>query len=306
LLLCLLLGAGCTGHAASPSSGRDAGGPPSLPDAAQIPAAPVCPELEPLCQTGGYAHFSISNVEGSGLPNEATYVVSRELVTDGITGLVWQRTSSEPMGWDEARQYCDGLVEADRDDFRLPGRIELVTVLDFAQLPVVANVFDAAADYHFSSSVASFVEGSAYSVYFGAGETTIARADPGRARALCVAGEVGTVVEPRFLPEGDTILDSGTGLRWEARSGEASSFEAAQQRCAAKDMRLPSIRELQSIVDERDHDPAMDSDVFPDASSASLWSSSTSQGWPWLVDFTDGTTHADVDPGEARPSRCVR
>jgi hypothetical protein len=150
------------------------------------------------------------------------------------------------------------------------------------------------------------VEGSAYSVYFGAGETTIARANPGRARALCVAGPVGTVAKPRFALDGDTVLDSGTGLQWEAGAGEESSFEAAGDRCAGRQMRLPSIRELQSIVDERRHDPAIDTTAFPDASSDSLWSSSTSQGWPWLVDFSDGTTHSDVDPSEVRPSRCVR
>lgn len=240
------------------------------------------------------------------MPNEASYAVLDETVTDEVTGLVWHRTSSGPMGWDEAREYCDALVADDWSDFRLPGRIELVTVLDFDELPVVASVFDAAADYHFSASLASFVSGSAYSVYFGMGETTIARASPGRARALCVAGEVGTVAEPRLSEDEGVVIDAGTGLRWEARAGDAENFDVAGRRCADAGMRLPSIRELQSIVDERRHDPAIDVNVFPDAASVSLWSSSRSQGWPWLVDFRDGTTHADVDPREERHSRCVR
>jgi hypothetical protein len=277
----------------------------ALTDAGK-PAVPLCPELDPLSHTGGYAHFRISNVEGSGLPNEVTYVVADDTVTDEVTGLVWYRESSEPMGWDEAREYCDALVAGDRDDFRLPGRIELVTVLDFDELPVVADVFDAAADYHFSSSLAAFVSGSAYSVYFGMGETTIARANPGRARALCVAGQVDTVAEPRFSEAEGVVLDAGTGLRWETRAGDAENYDAAVRRCADAGMRLPSIRELQSIVDERKHDPALDANAFPDAASVSLWSSSRSQGWPWLVDFSDGTTHADVNPTEARQSRCVR
>jgi hypothetical protein len=210
------------------------------------------------------------------------------------------------MGWDEARSYCDELSLGGRDDFRLPGRIELVTVLDFGQVPVVASAFDVVADYHFSSSLASFVDGSAYSVYFGAGETTIARANPGRARALCVAGDVGSVPEPRFVVEGDLILDGGTGLSSEATVEEPSTLDAAAARCKEAGLRLPSIRELQSIVDERGHAPAIDATVFRETPSEVFWSSDLREGWPWGVDFTDGTTHADVDPNEARPSRCVR
>lgn len=295
----------------------DAGAQPTPTNGAPLPAPsvdagepdrlPPCPELEPLCHTGGYAHFPISNVAGSGLPNEVSYTVAEELVSDRVSGLVWQRASSpSEMGWDEAREHCAGLTLGGRDDFRLPGRIELVTVLDFTEVPVVASAFDAVADYHWSASRASFVQGSAYSVYFGAGETAIARADPGRARALCVAGAIGTVAEPRFVSSSETVTDRGTGLEWEASTGAPADFTSAGERCAELGFRLPSIRELQSIVDERRHDPAIDTQVFTDARSEFVWSSSLGQGWPWLVDFTDGTTRADIDPSEAHPSRCVR
>jgi hypothetical protein len=260
-----------------------------------------------LCPTRGYAHFTISNVEGSGLPNEVSYEVTEELVTDTVTRLVWERSSPvERTTWAEARARCDALELGGRDDFRLPGRIELVTILDFEQLPVAASVFDdAVSDYHFTSSPVAFVEGSAYSVYFGAGETAIASADPGRAVSRCVAGAV-TETPSQFTVEDAFVVDRATGLSWERTAAEPAPFEAARARCASLGLRLPSVRELQSIVDENAHDPAVDIAMFPETPAASFWTQTLRGSDPWHVRFVDGQTSAEIYAEEPLASRCVR
>ena len=265
-----------------------------------------CPSEDVLCPTRGYAHFPISNAEESGLPNEATYAVTEGLVRDRVTALVWQRVAStEAFTFQGAREYCDALEIEGRRDFRLPGRIELVTLLDFARLPVIASPFAAAkADYYFTSSLASFVYGSVYSVYFGAGETTIASAEPGRALARCVAGPVERR-EQQFRIDGDWVRDGATGLTWERASAEPASWDASRARCAARSMRLPSIRELQSIVDENRYMPAIDSELFPAVEATGFWSVTLRGDAPWYVDFSDGKTFADRLPNEPLPSRCV-
>lgn len=267
-----------------------------------------CPADDVLCKTGGFAHFVISNPEGSGLPNRAAYEVGSELVTDVVTGLVWEAApNATRMGWEEAKAHCAALELGGRSDFRLPGRVELVTILDFDEVPVAASVFEGAiSDYHWTSSPASFVEGSAYTVYFGAGETTIASASPGRAVARCVAGDVARPPQPQFVGEAGGVADRVTGLVWEAAAAPASPWQEARDRCEGLGMRLPSVRELQSIVDENRHDPALDATVFAPGPAALVWSGTVRGEDPWHVDFTDGKTYADRLADEALASRCVR
>lgn len=302
--------AGCTsstslvqlGAAAGEGSQRDASVPLDAGSAGE------CAPGDVSCLTGGYAHFPISNVAGSGLPREAIYDVTDDLVRDEVTGLVWERRGrADLMGWSEALDFCRSLSLGDRADFRLPARIELVTLLDFEQLPVVAPVLEGfESDYHWTSSPASFVEGSAYSVYFGAGETTIANASPGRARVLCVAGDVAAVQGEPFDVADETARDRATGLEWERSTAPALPHDEAAMRCASLDMRLPSIRELQSIVDEQRYEPAIEPGVFPDAVADGYWSSTVRGADPWYVDFTDGKTYADRFVSESLVSRCVR
>jgi hypothetical protein len=291
---------------------RDAEGPESAPVECNTRTVSAsdgscrCPSDDPLCPTRGYAHFTISNVEGSGLPHEASYEVTEELVTDAVTGLVWERRSpAEQTTWADAKSRCAALRLGARDDFRLPGRIELVTILDFDELPVAASVFDdAVSDYHFTSSPVAFASGSAYSVYFGAGETVIASANPGRAVSRCVAGAV--PVEPnQFTAEGDVVVDRVTGLRWERAAGAPAPFEQARSRCASLGMRLPSIRELQSLVDESSYAPAIDLTMFPETDPVGFWSSTLRGSVPWHVQFRDGQTSAEALPEDRLASRCV-
>lgn len=268
----------------------------------------ACPAEDALCKTAGFAHFTISNVAGSGLPNEVSYEPGDGIVTDRVTGLVWEAVASrERTSWEEAKARCSALVLGGRDDFRLPGRIELVTILDFNELPVAASVFESVpSDYHFSSSPASFVAGSAYSVYFGAGETTIASASPGSAVSRCVAGAVAAPPEPQFESADEGVLDRVTGLTWEPRFAAAASFDEAGSRCASLGLRLPSIRELQSLVDENHHAPALDPAIFPDDGPERVWSVTLRGEDRWYVDFADGKTYADVLEDEPLASRCVR
>lgn len=63
--------------------------------------------------------------------------------------------------------------------------------------------------------------------------------------------------------------------------------------CGARDWRLPSRRELQSIVDRGRYSPAIDTNYFPDLGSTIWWYWSSSPGagyadYAWLVAFDDG------------------
>ena len=126
-----------------------------------------------------------------------------------------------------------------------------------------------------------------------------------------------TTPADRFLMHGNgTVTDTATGLMWaqcaEGLSGSACTvgmattltWEAALIRARDSglagytDWRLPNIKELSSIVEERCIAPAINLAVFPNTPASYFWSASPcagSSGYPfyllnraWYVDFSDG------------------
>ncbi len=58
--------------------------------------------------------------------------VSSQVVTDNVTGLIWQKdgSTSGRRSWDDAVTYCEGLTLDGNSDFRLPTINELATIID--------------------------------------------------------------------------------------------------------------------------------------------------------------------------------
>jgi hypothetical protein len=78
------------------------------------------------------------NPAGTSLPNPHSYTVMNFsgswVIRDNVTGLTWQRDlMANTLTWDAANAYCDGLSFAFQDDWRLPSRIELVSLVDFTR-----------------------------------------------------------------------------------------------------------------------------------------------------------------------------
>lgn len=108
------------------------------------------------------------------------------------------------------------------------------------------------------------------------------------------------------------VTDNLTGLVWQ-RSGDGQlyTFAAAKQHCAGLtggSWRVPSIKELQTLVDDSRANPAVDATVFADAGGSNWWSSSVSGDdatLAWGLEFYAG----DVISRSVTASltvRCVR
>ena len=102
----------------------------------------------------------------------------------------------------------------------------------------------------------------------------------------------------RFIDNGDTITDTATGLEW-TKADTKATWQAGLDWCAAlrtgghAGWRMPTIRELLTLVDYERVNPAADPALG--VQSGNYWSSSTYQYSPgnaWLVDFYDGDTSA--------------
>ena len=64
----------------------------------------------------------------------ARFAVQGECVTDRLTGLVWPRNADLPGGlrnWQQALDFAGGLSLCGFDDWRLPNRKELWSLVNF-------------------------------------------------------------------------------------------------------------------------------------------------------------------------------
>lgn len=266
-----------------------------------------------------WAAWPMPNAPGRGLPNPRSYSFpSTDVVLDGVTGLMWQRAvDAQSHVWSAARSYCDSIALAGFDDWRLPSRIELVSILDSTrnEPSIDMTAFpDAPSDWYWSSSTWAADPNKAWFVYFYFGYPDGEAVDkPFRARCVRRARAV-TVPKSHYAIDADTVRDANTGLVWQRAAASARGMAEATRYCAdlalggSSDWRMPSLPELASIVDERRASPALDPAAFPNATNDSVWSGSEWAGSPslaWYMSFEHGNAQYDqiVTP---RGVRCVR
>lgn len=111
-----------------------------------------------------------------------------------------------------------------------------------------------------------------------------------------------------------TVIDTKTGLQWEAKYSGPMNWKSAMDLPAKlnaerfgghDDWRLPPIEELFSLVDSGKLNPASE---FPGIESVSYWSSSPYAGGSplaWYVYFNFGYVNYD-DVSYTLYARCVR
>jgi len=118
----------------------------------------------------------------------------------------------------------------------------------------------------------------------------------------------------RYTMTGGTVFDTKTKLTWQQTLPAAKYvWAAAKTYCqtlslAGTGWRLPTRKELQTIVDYSQSNPSIDPTAFPATPAGAFWSSSPVAGSPtvaWSIYFIIGLTYSFVmtDPNEVR---CVR
>ena len=90
-------------------------------------------------QSGSFDHFVI-NGDGT--------------VTDTVTGLMWQQATDGSMNWEAAISHCEALSLAGYDDWRLPNRRELRSIVDYSRYnPAIDTaVFPGTVSFYYWSS----------------------------------------------------------------------------------------------------------------------------------------------------------
>lgn len=120
--------------------------------------------------------------------------------------------------------------------------------------------------------------------------------------------------QDRFAIGDEIVEDTKTKLAWQrVVPGKTYSANEAARYCAGLELagrgwRLPSIKELHTLVDETRTLPAIDTRAFPDTPPAFFWTSSQVAGfvmYTWSVNFADGRD-AWFTPDRQQHVRCVR
>lgn len=110
------------------------------------------------------------------VPNHASYDTSSvDVVVDRVTGLTWERVmDGVTRTLSDSKLYCAGLTLAGKNDWRVPTRIELVSLLDFTRAtpPTIDPVaFPNTISGYWSSSPMAGDPTLAWGVNFGGGYT---------------------------------------------------------------------------------------------------------------------------------------
>jgi len=260
-----------------------------------------------LPDTGQTRHFAAGD-DSDYTMNPPTYSVHDDgTVTDLVTGLLWQQADGGEMTWEHARDYCTALKLAGKSGWRLPSNQELFSILNHnnGKPAIDTNVFTKSeAEYWWSADLRADDPSRAWSVNAGGGtgphpkRETINAGGEKRYHARCVITSASTPVREPYTANGDgTVTDNRTGLMWQQGEPGAMTWEKALEYSKGlslaghEDWRLPNIKELESLSNERMVNPSIPKTHFPGAEEDVYWSSTTLVNHPtraWTVDFTFG------------------
>lgn len=202
-------------------------------------------------------------------------------VKDLRSGLTWQKSPDcQLRTWLEAKDSCENLVLGDQDDWRLPSRRELITIVDFSRWRPSLNraYFDhcppdsyepgqslpetywsgtTIAERPYDAYVHDFRDGAA----FGNAEAESPKTSTELVR--CVRGPA---LPTSFFADNldGTVTDTTTGLMWEKEhqlidTDWKSNLQYCQNLSLANyfDWRLPNIRELETLIDDSRYKPSI-------------------------------------------------
>ncbi|MEW5855727.1 MAG: DUF1566 domain-containing protein [Myxococcota bacterium] len=112
----------------------------------------------------------------------------------------------------------------------------------------------------------------------------------------------------RYVVSEAEVLDTRTGLTWQRGTSAAGlTWQEARAYCQSP-WRLPSARELASLVDVTTAWPAIDTDAFPDTPVEDYWTATPcafNPGSAWYVEFRWGQVYNNLYESHYW-ARCVR
>ncbi len=251
--------------------------------------------------------------------NVPSYATTATTMKDSVTGLVWQIDPEQVAKTQaDAAKYCDDLSLAGQTDWRLPTRLEYVSVLDEgfgngdAMPPGVP--IDSTGIY-WTASATGTTPGAFFAMDDAAGAWNVATGTS-LSLARCVRGvtPIGTLTVGT-----DVVTDRMTKLVWQSTELEttARNWQEALDYCEAlshagkEDWRLPNIKELATLVDEAVAVAPVIAADFGTSAAPVYWSSTPARAFgtehfAFTLETAFGISPSLKMTDKAAAARCVR
>ncbi|ETR72346.1 MAG: hypothetical protein OMM_07560, partial [Candidatus Magnetoglobus multicellularis str. Araruama] len=264
--------------------------------------------------------FTKLDAQGNDLPGSAS---EWAMVRDNVTGLVWEVKTDDQSIHDKNNIYTwfDNNPETnggdagtngngtDTNDFinslnnsrfggfsdwRLPTMPELGRIVNYAQFNPLINKYyfpETMPAYYWTSTSSVGFSSAAWVINFGGGNDNC----QSKGSSYCVRavrGKQCLSFDNMVINYDGTVTDSCTGLMWQQDpAANTMNWQNAIKYCETlslsdyTDWRLPTIKELKSIIDYSKYHPALNSDFF-NGKIYSYWSSTSYHGIEsWGVNF---------------------
>lgn len=279
-----------------------------------------------------YGSFVVKPCEGTG--QDGAYAINimsltdnnDGTITDNNTSLMWQKEDNNLTSnwyWANEGEVCGALTLGGFSDWRLPSKKELISIVNYGVSDIVAvtaNYFpDTKPLFYWTSTTNARVSDHAWTVYFNDGgvyNDFFSHKLYDQNYARCVRG--GQILSTFNNSGGGTVTDNKTGLMWQQEEPGHMMWEAAISYCEMlslgnhDDWRLPNIKELESLTDDTQDSPAINTTFFPQAFDSFYWSATSyghGPGNAWVVDFgsLNGDNFANKNKNDVgNYVRCVR
>lgn len=204
-------------------------------------------------------------IPGPETPTQLTKTSGGTIVVDGLTGLWWEQTNvafaSDLPG---AKAYCSKVSLGGMKDWRVPTRIELMSIVDFNAQQRLAAIFGSPQSGQWTQSqligdplqsfVVDFVSNATFSLITNStsvNSTNYVRCvRNGRPLPKSPAAPLPAGL---WVAQGNYVQNTQTGQLWEKTPPTTpGNYASAMQHCSSLGgaFRVPTIRDLDTLTDE--------------------------------------------------------
>lgn len=270
-----------------------------------------------LPDTGQQNSYTLTFGEDADFSINPPYFItnSAKVVTDTVTGLMWQRADMGEMTYEKALLYADSSSFATYTDWRLPNAMEAYSILNLqTQNPALDLKYfiKTDAEYWWTSDLQANDQSKVWVINAGGGignhakfETISAGGIKKMHLRLVRTNKSKEINSVRYFKSADALVyDSLTNLIWQKTPyTDTLTWEQALQyadtltQAGYSDWRLPNIKELQSLQDNSVINPALNTNYFNVFGRKKFWSSTTlsnKSNSAWYFDAQFGITTYQV------------
>lgn len=307
-------GAGGSAGTDAGSGGTDAGGACAFPDAGVLG---TWPDSSTAYCSDGTNEIKCTDATGPYLLQDGVSVGTTSsysfpggpVAVDSLTGLTWRTDTGGQKSQADASLTCAGQ----NPTMRLPTLTELISIIDFGKIhPAIDTTVFAAPTGQFWT--ASTFHGGRHAVV-DLDTGTVTEVDSTQTREFrCVSGNP---TSTKIKLDCGAAVDTRTGLMWWTSSGPTKfSWTGALTHCDGlvaagfSDWRLPTAKELFTILEPNGAFPAIDQLVFGTTEAFGFWSSTggKASATGYGIDFGIGIfgIGSPTLAGAVLHARCVR